>query len=443
MRFYGREEEIKGLRRENELSVENARFTVITGRRRVGKTELINQALSRTDGTYLYLLLVRQGEKPLCAMLQKSIEEQLGQKVTIHGTAEKLIDLIKIVFELAKERQFTVVIDEFQEMDYIDPSFYGDLQGLWDRVHTSYKLHLVVSGSVNRMMNRILFSYAEPLYGRCTTHFKIRPFPVAVLKQILAEVHSSYKPADLLDLWSITGGVAKYVRLLIDARAYTRKKMLDVVFSLGSPFFDEGRAALVQEFGPDHATYFSILSSIALGRTRLSEIEQEVGGQVTAYLANLEKNYELVKKVRPIFADEKVKNSAYRIEDLFFRFWFRYVYRNQVYLELGRYEVVREKVATDLDVFNGLALERYFYWKFIDEASYTRMGGWWDRKGENEIDFVCEDELANILDVYEVKRDEKRIDLKILEQKAQALLSKHPTLRSRAIRFKGLSLKDM
>jgi len=443
MKFYGREKEIEGLRRENRLSAENARFTVITGRRRVGKTELVNQALARTDGSYLYLLLVRQGEKTLCAMLQRSIEEQLGGKVTILGQAERLIDLVKAVVELARKRQFTVVIDEFQEMDYVNPAFYGDLQGLWDRVHTSYKLHLVVSGSVNRMMNKILFNYAEPLYGRCTSHFKIRPLPVAVLKQILADVHPGYRNADLLDLWSITGGVAKYVRLLIDSKAFTRKKMLEAIFAIGSPFFDEGRAALVQEFGPDHAIYFSILSSIAGGHTRHSEIEQDVGGQVTAYLANLEKNYELVRKIRPVFSDERAKNSAYRIEDMFFRFWFRYVYRNQAYLELGRYQVAREKVAADFDVFNGLALERYFYWKFTDESSYTKMGGWWDRRGENEIDLVCEDESRNALDIYEVKRDDKRIDVKALERKAQALLDKEPALGRRDIRFLGLSLKDM
>ena len=443
MRFYGREKEIELLRREDELASENARFTVMTGRRRVGKTELINRALAKSDGSYLYLLLVRQGEKSLCASLQQSIEEQLGSRVSILGKAERLIDLLKVVFELAKDRRFTVVLDEFQEMDYINSAFYGDLQGLWDRVHTSYKLHLVVSGSVNRMMAKILFDYAEPLYGRCTTHFKIRPFPVSVMKQIFGEACPRYKPSDLLDLWTITGGVAKYMKLLIDAKAFTQKRMLDAVFSLGSPFFDEGKAALVQEFGPDHANYFSILSSIAMGHTRLSEIEQDVGVQATPYLSNLEKNYELVKKVRPIFADVKVKNSTYRIEDMFFRFWFRYVYRNQELIELGRYEALRDKVAADLDVMTGSALEGYFHWKFVEERGYTRMGGWWDRKGENEIDLVCEDEFAGTLDFYEVKRDARRIDLHVLERKAQALLTKHPELKGRKAAYKGLSLSDM
>jgi len=443
MEFYGREEELELLRREDRLSRKNARFTVLTGRRRVGKTELINRALARSDGSYLYLLFVRQGEKSLCAVLQRSIEEQLGKGVTILGKAERLIDLLKVVFELGKDRQFTVVLDEFQEMDFVNSAFYGELQGLWDRVHTTYKLHLVVSGSVNRMMTRILFDYAEPLYGRSTSHFKIRPFPVSVLKRIVADASPKYRKEDLLDLWSITGGVAKYVRLLIDAGATTRKRMLQTVFSLGSPFFEEGRAALVQEFGPDHANYFAILSSISIGHTRLSEIEQDLGRQATSYLSNLEKNYELVKKVQPIFADSKAKNSAYRIDDMFFRFWFRYVYRNLELIELGRYELLRERVSSDLDVFNGIALERYFHRKFSDESGYTRMGGWWDRKGENEIDLVCEEDGADVLDLYEVKRDARRIDLHALERKAEALLAKHPEKRHLRLSCKGLSLADM
>ena len=164
---------------------------------------------------------------------------------------------------------------------------------------------------------------------------------------------------------------------------------------------------------------------------------------VWSYLGNLEKNYELVKKVLPIFAAPSVKNSAYRIEDMFFRFWFRYVYRNQDYIELGRYEALRAKVARDFDTFCGFALERYFFWKFVEEAGYTRMGGWWDRKGENEIDLVCEDELSNRLDIYEVKRDPARYDALALRKKVDRFLEKNPEKSSRQLSLRCLSLEDM
>ena len=97
----------------------------------------------------------------------------------------------------------------------------------------------------------------------------------------------------------------------------------------------------------------------------------------------------------------------------------------------------------DLDAFSGQALEGYFKAKFIEERAFTKIGNWWDRKGENEIDLVCENELEDALVFYEIKRDASRIDLKELGFKAHAFLTKNPQLKSRNISYKGLSMKDM
>ena len=443
MKFYGREREIAALRHERKLSHENARFTVITGRRRVGKTELIRQAFDDGRDDYVYLLLRRENEKALCARLQTSVERQLGNGFKVLGHAERLIDLVETVFDRAADRPLTVVIDEFQEMQYVNSAFYGELQGLWDRVHRTHRLNLVVSGSVNRMMNEILFNYSAALYGRNTAHLKLDPFPVSLLKKILKDHSPHCTNGDLLDLWAITGGVARYVAMLMDAGAVRRKKMLAFIFSPLSPFIEEGRSILAQEFGTEYTNYFSILTSIASGHTRFSEIEQDLGLQVVPYLNNLEKNYGFIRKTLPVYAQSRAKNAAYHIEDMFFRFWFRQVFRNQEYIELGRFKELQELVARDFDTFTGYALERYFYWKFVEDTHYVRMGGWWDRKGENEIDLVCEDESKGTLDFYEIKRDKSRISLKELEGKAAAFFVKNPELQGRVISFKGLSAEEM
>ena len=112
-------------------------------------------------------------------------------------------------------------------------------------------------------------------------------------------------------------------------------------------------------------------------------------------------------------------------------------------IELGRFNELRSLVARDLDVFSGYALERYFFWKFAEDTSYTRMGGWWDRKGENEIDLVCEDAIKGRLDFYEVKRDARRIDLAALKAKTEAFYAKNPDMRNLASDCKGLSPVDM
>lgn len=443
MKFFGREREIEILRNERALSLENSRFTVVTGRRRIGKTELIDHALNDGSDGYVYLLLTRQTEKNLCASLQQEVVRQLGDKIAIYGTCEKLIDLVREIFRVAERYPITLVIDEFQEMDRINPAFYGELQGLWDDGHRRMKIHFVASGSVNRMMNRIFFNYGEPLYGRNTAHLKLRPFPISLLKDIFAAHRPDYTKDSLLALWTITGGVARYVALLMDAHATDRQKMFATFFSDASPFLEEGKTILIQEFGNDFATYFTILSSIASGHTKFAEIKNDLGADVGSYLSNLEKTYGLIRRVSPAYAPAGSKNAAYRIEDPFLRFWFRYVFKNAALVELGKFERLRKLANDDYAVFSGIALERYFYWKFAEDSDYTRMGGWWDRKGENEIDLVCENESSRMLDFYEVKRDRLNINLAVLERKAERFFEKHPEKASCQRRFLGLSLEEM
>ena len=446
MKFYGREEEIAILRKERELSHRQSRFTVVTGRRRVGKTELIDKALNDGTDDYLYLLFSRKNEKTLCRELLEAIEDQMGDRLPPLGNPERVAQLVRELVKVSRNRPLTLVLDEFQEMDIVNSGFYGELQGIWDKAQHG-QLNLVVSGSVNRMMNKIMFNSGEPLFGRNTAHLQLKPFPVALLKKIFAAHCPRYRREDLLDLWAITGGVARYVALLMDGGAFTREEMLNQVFSPASPFLEEGRIVLAQEFGGDSTNYFSILSSIATGHTRYSEIECDLSLELGSFITNLEKNYHLVKRILPVYASRGAKNASYRIEDPFFRFWFRYVFRNVQLVELGRFEILRKMVAEDLDVFTGQALEQYFWWKFVKESDYISMGAWWDRKGENEIDLVCESPLAkkrlSALTFFEVKRDAARIDLKALEAKVAAFFEKHPEMKSGEPKIKGLSLEDM
>lgn len=146
MNFFGREKEIGILRRERSLSLENSRFTVLTGRRRVGKTELVDKALNDGSGDYVYLLLTRQTERNLVASLQEEAVRALGGRLKIYGTCEKLKDLLREIIRLAEERPLTLVIDEFQEMDRINPGFYGEFQGLWDELSRKVRLKRRILG---------------------------------------------------------------------------------------------------------------------------------------------------------------------------------------------------------------------------------------------------------------------------------------------------------
>ncbi len=439
MKFFDRDNEIRILRDIREKSQRNAQFVVVTGRRRVGKTQLIKRAME--DESYLYLYVARKAEKELCKGFQDEIGRVLGMPIV--GTAERFEDLFRVVAEESTRRPITLVIDEFQEFFRVNDSVFSAMADIWDDVQKSSRLNLIVCGSVNRLMNRIFKDRSEPLYGRDTAFLHVDPFRISVLKEILSFYSPNYKNDDLLALWSMTGGVARYVEQLMDDGAVTRDKMLDSIFRRDSPYLDEGLAVLVQEFGREYGTYFSIMAAIASGRTEYSQIKNEVGVDVGAFLSRLENDYGLIRRKVPIFDPENTKRSVYEIGDCFFRYWFRFVWKNMYLRELQRFDVMRDYAARDYEVFSGHALEQYFVWKFIEERKYTRMDAWWDRKGENEIDLVCDDEVSGTLDFYEVKRDASRIDLHDLERKSGAFFAKNPKLKPRNCFFKGLSLGDM
>lgn len=439
MKFFDRESEIALLREIRRKASASAKFTVVTGRRRVGKTQLIKRALE--DQPYLYFYVARKSEKDLCAGFQRQIEEVC--KIPAFGTAERFEDLFRILLEYSKRVTISIVIDEFQEFYRVNPSVFSAMANLWDDAQKESKINLVVCGSVNRLMQKIFRDDSEPLYGRNTATIHVDPFRVSVLKEILASFKPDYSSDDLLSLWTMTGGVARYVEQLMDDGAFDREAMLKSVFRKGSTFLDEGIAILVQEFGKDYGTYFSILSAIASGHTEYSQIKNDVGGEIGGFLQKLERDYRLIRRKLPIFSNVRGKNSVYEIDDCFFRFWFRFIWKYQYLKELQRFDALQEIAARDFDLFSGPALERYFRWKFTEEKRYTRMDAWWDRKGENEIDLVCEDELGGKLDFYEVKRDGGRIDLAKLRAKSAAFLAKNPELSERQMTFSGLALENL
>lgn len=442
MRFFDRVSETAELRRIRELSMRASRFTVLTGRRRVGKTELIHHALG--DQPYIYWYVTRSVEKVQVSTFQDSAEEVLG--IRLPARVESFTALFAWVMEQAALRPVTLVIDEFQEFSRINPGIFSEMAAVWDRLHKAARINLVVSGSIDRLMNMIFFDDGEPLYGRNTGKIRLMPFRISVLKEILSAYapRGTFKAEDLLTLWTLTGGVARYVEQLMDEGAVTAQGMLESALRHSSPILDEGKVVLIQEFGKDYGTYFSILAAVANGRTSYGEIKNELGVEPGAYLDKLEREYGVLERKVPFNGSPRGKNGQYKIEDRFFRFWFRFIYKYQYLVESGRYRELLAIVTRDFPTYSGESLESYFRALFLERENYTRIGGWWDRKGENEIDLVAENELERRLDFFEVKRDARDIRLPALDRKTGAYFEKNGTCGDGwTIRCQGLSLEDM
>ncbi|MCI2108511.1 MAG: ATP-binding protein [Bacteroidales bacterium] len=439
MRFFDRTEEIASLHEIRRMSKDNAQFTVVTGRRRIGKTSLVWKAYE--DEPFLYFFVARKAEGDLCEDYRVEIENKL--RIPMMGRVEHFRDVFEFLMKLSTERPITLFIDEFQEFFRVNKSVYSEMQRVWDIYSPKARMNLVVCGSIYSMMTKIFKDKKEPLYNRQTRFMTLRPFTPAVLKEILTEYHPGHTAEDLLALYSFTGGVAKYVQLLVDAGATTKSAMLDHIIKADSIFLGEGKTILIEEFGKDYGVYFSILSAIARGKTSRSEIENVVGREIGGYLTKLENEYEVIAKKQPVFEKSSTKNVRYTIEDNFFTFWFRFIYKYSYMLEIENYESVKTIINRDYETFSGLMLERYFRRILIESHAYTRIGGWWDRKGENEIDIVAENELNEVATFFEVKRKADNIDMKVLENKAAAFHRATGKFKGYKISYKGLSMDDM
>ena len=439
MRFFDRTEEIASLREIRAIAKNNAQFTVVTGRRRIGKTYLVWKAYK--DEPILYFFVARKAESDLCEDYRLEIENKLG--IPTMGRVEYFADVFEFLMKLSVERPVTLFIDEFQEFFRVNKSVYSDMQRIWDLYSQQARMNLIVCGSIYSMMSKIFKDKKEPLYNRQTRFMTVRSFRPTVLKEILAEYNPGYTAEDLLALYSFTGGVAKYVQLLVDAGATTKEKMLDQMVKADSIFLGEGKAILIEEFGKDYGIYFSILSAIARGKTSRSEIESVIGREIGGYLTKLENEYGIIAKKQPLFERSSTKNVRYMLEDNFFIFWFRFIYKYSYMLEIENYESLKTIINRDYETFSGLMLERYFRCVLIERQAYTRIGVWWDRKGENEIDIVAENELNDEAVFFEVKRKAANIDMEVLEQKVAVFLRATGEFKGYDISYKGLSMDDM
>ena len=438
MKFYNREKELEFLRSIKERSAEEAQMTVVVGRRRIGKTSLLKKAVENED-TALYLFVTRKSEILICEEFKEEIERKL--QVKLFGSFTQFKDLFQYLMDLSVSRNFSLIIDEFQEFHTVNPSVYSEMQNIWDSYKDRSRINLIFCGSIYSLMKNIFENSKEPLFARATERIHLKPFHVDTLKEILADNYPKYKPEDILAFYVFTGGVAKYVELLISKKAFTLGKMLDEVFRENSLFIDEGRNVLIEEFGKDYATYFSILSLIASSKTSRSEIESILEVSIGGYLERLENDFNLIRKVRPMFSKPGGRNIKYEIVDNFLNFWFRFIYKYQSAVEIGNFGYLRSIVERDYPMYSGRMLERYFIEKLVNLQRYSAIGTWWEKGNQNELDIVAVDDFNKVVLFAEVKRKKENISMPVLQEKAGNLLRSQ--LKEYAAEYVGFSLEDM
>ena len=340
-------------------------------------------------------------------------------------------------------RAFNLVIDEFQEFYNINESVYSDMQNLWDQYRKKSRMNLIVSGSIYSLMQKIFQNSKEPLFGRADNIIKLSTFSLTTLKEIIHDHRPDYSNDDLLALYAFTGGVPKYVELFCDNGALSVDEMINFMIRENSPFTDEGKNLLVEEFGKNYATYFSILSAISGGINTQPEIEAALGNKsIGGQIKRLIEDYNIIVRKRPILAKEGSQTVRYEIQDNFIRFWFNYFDRHRSLIEIKNFVGLQAIIKADYPTYSGKMLEEYFKQKFAESFQYRAIGSWWDtRNGQDEIDIVALKLEKKQAVVAEVKRQKKNFKPELLAAKVEHL--KRKLLPKYQIEMVCLSLDSM
>ena len=238
----------------------------------------------------------------------------------------------------------------------------------------------------------------------------------------------------------VTGGVAKYVEFLVEAKAFSLNDILDEAFSENSLFLDEGKNVLIDEFGKDYGNYFSILALIASSKTSRPEIESILEIPIGGYLDRLENEFGLIRKIRPVFSKPNSRSVKYYIHDNFLNFWFRFIYKYSSAIEIGNLNYVKNIVLRDYKTYSGKVLEKYFTNKMLNKGNYSTIGSYWEKGNLNEIDIIAVNDIQKQIIIAEVKRQHENINIPELKQKAAKIIQQFNDYQ---IEFLGLSMADM
>ena len=192
------------------------------------------------------------------------------------------------------------------------------------------------------------------------------------------------------------------------------------------------------------SVYDTILACIAGGCDKLNDLYLKTGfsrAKISVYMKNLAAS-DIIEKAVSFETGgwENAKKGVYRIRDNYVNFWFRFIYKYRSAVEIGNMEYLYKVVERDYDTYSGIILEKYFRQLFAESNEYSDIQGYWDNKGENEIDLIAVNDMEKRIVIGEVKRNAKRISLPLLERKAENIIKKHSSYQ---IEFRGFSLEDM
>ena len=382
--FYCREEELRTM--NNRYKKGHFECVVIYGRRRVGKTALINEFCKGKPTVYFSALNASSQEN--LEALSKAIYTCQNSDSTSAPTYRSYENALEAITGMAMEKRLVFVIDEYPYLAKAEKSISSRLQHIIDHSWQDSRIYLILCGSSMSFMEYQVLGYESPLYGRRTAQFKIQ----ALTYREITEFHPELKAADQALLYGVTGGIPHYINKL-DVESNLDEALLENLFSTSSYLFEEPENLLKQELR-EPAIYNSVISAIAAGASHSNEISTKVGlesGVCAKYLKVL-LDLGILKKETPI-TEKPGKKTIYAIDDNFFRFWYRFVPRNMSVISAGRMRLIYEQaVKRFYPDYMGLVFEKMCQEYLLRYAKdlpilLSNVGQWWgtDSKTRREV----------------------------------------------------------
>lgn len=384
--------------REDELRKLNKRYAggqfeciVIYGRRRVGKTALINE-FCKDKPTIFFSALNTTGKENLEALSRSimSFERPDSESVPEFSSYDAALNELT---SLSKEKRIVFVIDEYPYLAKAKPAISAMLQHIIDHRWAEFRMFLILCGSSMSFMENQVLGKESPLYGRRTGQFKIEPLDY----KETAVFHPDLSAEDQSLVYGITGGVPHYINKL-DIRGSVDEALLDNFFDRSSYLYEEPGNLLKQELR-EPAIYNAIIKAIAEGASRMNEIKMKVGEEnslISKYLKTLI-DLGIVRKETPV-TEKPGKKTIYLLADNFFRFWYRFVPVNMSAIDSGRIvKIYPHAIKQYLPDYMGLIFEKMcqdylLYYSDNLPIELNEIGQWWGadpgKRKQVQIDIV-------------------------------------------------------
>lgn len=388
-KFYCREEELRKLNKRYHAG--DFECIIIYGRRRVGKTTLINEFCK--DKPIIFFSALNTTEIENLESLSKSIMNYERPDMDVTPEFKTYDAALDELTALATHERIVFVIDEYPYLAKAKPSISAMLQHIIDHKWNNSKMFLILCGSSMSFMEDQVLGQESPLYGRRTGQFKIAPLDY----KESAVFHPDLSNEDNALIYGITGGVPHYINKL-GVKESVDEALLDNFFDRSSYLYEEPANLLKQELR-EPAIYNAIITAIAQGASRINDIALKTGQEnsvVSKYLGTLI-DLGIVKKETPV--TEKIgKKTIYELADNFFRFWYRFVPANMSAIDSGRIQKsYANSIKKNLPDYMGLTFEHMcrdylLYYEKDLPIELNQVGQWWGTDNKNkkqvQIDIV-------------------------------------------------------